>query len=117
VASVQAGADLTRGFAEAVAELEATGMSRKTIAEYVGVEPSTISRWVTGERSVPIEHLPKVDALCGQPLGHVLYLAGYIEPVDVPAAIAADPALTPRYKRELTGYYAFVRTLSADADR
>lgn len=105
---------LTHGFARAIAELEARGMDRRAIADALDVRQSTVSRWVNGERSVPVEKMPEVDQLCGQPLGHVLRLAGYVKNgVDLVAAIEAAPELGDPEREDLLVIYEVFRKRSA----
>lgn len=107
---------LTHGFARAIAELEARGMDRRAIATALGVRESTVSRWVTGDRSVSVEKLPEVDQLCGQPLGHVLRLAGYVKDgIDLVAAIEAAPELDEPNREDLLLVYEVFRRRSTPA--
>lgn len=99
-------ADLTRAFAAAVEELEGKGFDRKQIAARLHVEPPTVSRYVTGKNGVQVEHLPIIDAMCGERRGYVLRLAGFVEDdVDVRSALRTDPALDADERESLVRMY------------
>lgn len=72
-------------------------------------DQSTISKWKRGERPIPLDVLPVVDELCGQPLGYVLRLAGYVEAVDTRGAIMTDPHLQPAMREALATMYDGLR--------
>jgi len=73
---------------------EAAGVSQTQIAEALGVDQPRVSKWARGESEPALHQLPVIDALCGQPRGHVLRLAGYVDDgVDVIAAIHQDDRL------------------------
>lgn len=102
--------DLARGFAAALDELQSRGMERKRIAQVLDVTPSAMARWSSGERTIPVEKLPIVDALCGQPRGHVLRLAGYVsDSVDVVTVIRTDPQLDHDEQDALLSVYNVFR--------
>lgn len=85
---------------------EQAGVAQTQIAEALGVDQPTVSKWARGERPPPLWALPVVDALCGKPKGHVLRLAGYVEDdVTVETAIQSDPELEADDKGMLTRFY------------
>lgn len=79
------------------------GITQEEIAAELGIDQTTVSKWVQGQRWPPLDALPKIDRLCGKPRGHVLKLAGWVEDsdVDVIAAIKQDPALRDPIAREV----------------
>lgn len=90
----------------------AAGITQKQIAEAVERDQSTVSAWLSGENWAPLWALPIVDELCGQPRGHVLRIAAFVddEGVDVVAAINRDPDLDEDSKGAmLLSYRVFVR--------
>jgi transcriptional regulator with XRE-family HTH domain len=100
---------LIRAVAEAIGALRAKGMSTRQIATEFGVSDPTITRWENGDRAPRLDQLPVLDALCGKTRGYVLTLAGYVEPMDIEAAIESDPALTPFGRRTVAGFYRYTR--------
>lgn len=82
---------------------EAAGVTQKEIAAAAGVDQTTVSKWAKGQRWPPLNVLPIIDELCGQPRGHVLRLAGYVEDADgdVLAAIVQAAALTDEIDRQV----------------
>lgn len=96
---------------------ESAGLSQQALGERLGIDQSLISKYARGAVEPPLDLLPRVDHACGQPAGYVLRLAGYVTDCDVSAAIASDPSLTPRYRRELVHYYEYVRERSTQDAR
>lgn len=90
---------------------EVAGLTQEQLAERLGVHQTTVSKWLVGKAQPPLEHLPIVDALCGERRGHILRLAGFVDDgVDVVAAINQDPALDEDSKAAmLLSYRTFVR--------
>lgn len=110
---------LAHGFSAALEELHDQGIERKRIAQVLDVTPSAIARWATGERTIPVEKLPLVDQLCGQPRGHVLRLAGLVsDELDVASALRSDPHLDAEGRDLVSSLYAYCRRrhISEDAD-
>lgn len=82
------------------------------------VDQSLVSKWARGMARPSLEVLPDLDAVCGVPLGHILREAGFVADtatVTVEQAIKADPALTPRYRREVLSFLDYARVQSAEA--
>lgn len=84
---------------------------------WVKVDQSQISKWARGLFVPPLEVLPDVDAVCGQPIGHVLRLAGYVEDdgADVETAIRNDRRLTDERKLLLIDAYRGLAKLAPRA--
>lgn len=81
---------LTDAFRLACSE---AGVTQEQLAEQLGVHQTTVSSWLVGKAKPPLRHLPAIDALCGQPKGYILRLAGYVDDdLDVEAALAVDPS-------------------------
>lgn len=74
---------------------EAAGLSQVDIAEALGVDQPTVSKWARGMRRPPLDALPIVERMAGLRAGTILRRAGYVDdgPCDVLAAIDADPDL------------------------
>jgi transcriptional regulator with XRE-family HTH domain len=100
-----------------IRRLESQGWTTKQLAAQFEVTEPTVNRWKNGERTPRLEQLPTFDRLAGQPKGHVLRLAHYVDDggVDVIAAIEHAPDLTDLMDREaLAGLYEVFRRRSAD---
>lgn len=94
---------------------KAAGLRQVDIADALGVNQSSVSRWANGLEPIEIEYFPKIDELCGQPLGYLLDLAGYVsrDPLTVEEAIARDPNLTPDNRAFVLRVYRFATQDSA----
>lgn len=90
---------------------EAAGLSQQALGERLGIDQSLISKYARGAVEPPLELLPEVDRACGQPLGHVLRLAGYVDDTaaDVLAAIKADQTIREDAKVALVDFYRSFR--------
>lgn len=92
---------------------EAAGISQTQIADALpGIDQPAVSKWARGERPPPLWVLPAIDALCGQPKGHVLRLAGFVDDGnggDVLAAIAQDTHVRDEAKAGLVDLYRSFR--------
>lgn len=91
---------------------EVAGLTQEQLAERLGVHQTTVSKWLLGKAQPPLEHLPIVDALCGEPRGHILRLAGYVDDKsggDVLAAIAQDAHVRDDAKPGLVDLYRSFR--------
>jgi len=93
--------------------LDDAGLRQSDIADALGVDPATVSKWARGLQRIDLEYFPEIDRVCGQRRGYVLELAGFVDPPpsgDVRVAIAADPALDDEGKGALTVLYEVLRT-------
>lgn len=79
------------------------------MAEQLGVHQTTVSGWFVGKVQPPLRHLPAIDELCDQPKGYILRLAGYVDDIDIEAAIKADPRLSEDNRRAVLAFYRFCR--------
>lgn len=86
---------------------DAAGVTQEQVASELGVHQTTVSKWLVGKTWPPFDALPVIDALCRQPVGTVLRLAGYVEEVDVAGAIQADPRLNPNGRKVVLAFYEF----------
>lgn len=59
-------------------ERERAGWSLREFAERIGVEHSTLSRWISGERRPRAEMYPRIAEAVGLPVEVVMYEAGVI---------------------------------------
>lgn len=101
------------------ATYQAAGVSQVDIADALGTDQPTVSRWARGARRPPLDALPVIEQLCRVPKGTILRRAGYVEDVDdldVRAAIMADPRLPDIAKQMLADAYdSAVKRSVADA--
>ena len=89
------------------ATYEAAGVSQEQIADALGVDQPTVSRWARGMRRPPIDVLPVIEQLCNVRKGTILRRAGYVEDdgVDIAAAILADQRLPEVTRQVLADAY------------
>lgn len=86
---------------------EARGdMTQTTLADAVGVDQPTVSRWERDEQRPSLEQLAAVDAATGRRRGFVLIAAGLVEGVQsVEAALALDTSLDDEQRRFVLNAY------------
>lgn len=71
------------------------GYTQTQVAQKLGVQQNTISRWVNGENTPHLDDIKRLELAVGRPVGFVLRLAGYVEQeTDVSAAIELDDTLS-----------------------
>jgi transcriptional regulator with XRE-family HTH domain len=81
-------------------------MTQTTLADAVGVDQPTVSRWERDEQRPSLEQLAAVDAATGRRRGFVLIAAGLVEGVQsVEAALALDPSLDDEQRRFVLNAY------------
>jgi transcriptional regulator with XRE-family HTH domain len=81
-------------------------MTQETLADAIGVDQPSISRWERDEQRPSLEQIVAVEAATGRRRGFVLLAAGLIEGVpSVEAAIARDPELDAEQRRFVLNAY------------
>jgi len=82
------------------------GLDQRALAAGVGVDQSTISRWIRGETQPSFEKLMRLEVAAGRARGYVLRLAGMID-VEVNArhALDQDEALSDQARAILVAAY------------
>lgn len=81
-------------------------MTQTALADAVGVDQPTVSRWENDEQRPSLEQLAAVDAATGHRRGFTLIAAGVIEGVQsVEAAIILDPSLDEEQRRFVLAAY------------
>lgn len=81
-------------------------MTQAELADAVGVDQPTVSKWVKGSRRPSLEELSRIERACRVPLGFVLRAAGFVaDTLTVPDAIEADPMLPEPDKQLLLLIY------------
>ena len=96
-------------------------MSQSALAEHlrqrgVKADQSLVAKWCNGHKApAQITHYPIIEEICAVPRGTIFKLAGYVADVDSTpeAAIAADPRLTPRYRRDALSFLSYCLSQSA----
>lgn len=69
-------------------------MTQETLADAIGVDQPSVSRWERDEQRPSLEHLVAVEDATGRRRGFILIAAGLVDATpSVEAAIALDPAL------------------------
>lgn len=93
--------------------------SQAAVAREIGVNPSTVTRWVQGSYMPTFDDLASIERLADRPRGWILHAAGYIEDVrTVPEAIDMDAALTDSARRAMHGaYLAAIQASEAERSR
>jgi|1186.fasta_scaffold856051_2 transcriptional regulator with XRE-family HTH domain len=104
--------DVTGGMAQSpiheAIRAACAGIDQRDIAKAVGVEQSTISRWMRGATQPSFEKLKRLEDAAGRPRGFVLRLAGFIDEADgadARYAIHQDQALSVEAKSMLVAAY------------
>ena len=100
---------LSQAFREAY---ELAGISQQELSRRIGVDQTTISKYARGAVQPPLDLLPKVEAACGHPLGHILRRAGFVEEIDTRGAILADAHLSVESRQALVRSYDGLRALT-----
>lgn len=81
-------------------------MTQTTLADAVGVDQPTVSRWERDEQRPSLEQLAAVDAATGRQRGFVLIAAGLVQGVQsVEAALATDTTLDDEQRRFVLNAY------------
>ena len=81
-------------------------MTQTALADAVGVDQPTVSRWENDEQRPSLEQLAAVDAATGRHRGFVLLAAGLIDGVQsVEAALALDRGLDEEQRRFVLSVY------------
>lgn len=82
------------------------GVDQRALAAGVGVDQSTVSRWIRGETQPSFEKLMRLELAAGRPRGFVLRLAGMIDD-DASArhALDQDEALSDQARAILVAAY------------
>lgn len=94
--------------------VEKAGVSQIEIAERLGVDQPTVSRWVRGMRRPPLDILATIEDMAGVQKGTVLRVAGYVDDdLDVITAVNADPELSDAARKVVLGVYEGLRKMSA----
>jgi len=94
---------------------EAAGLRQEDIADALGVDQGTVSKWARGLQRIDLDYFPQIDQLCGHRKGYLLRLAGYVEddPADVRSALASDPTLDEVSRRVLLAAYMGAKKVPA----
>lgn len=98
------------------------GHNQEALAKAVGVDQTTISRWMRGETRPTLERLATLEEAAGRPRGFVLRAAGFIDDaVSARDALDLDEVLTPENRPVLLAAYDAAvilhRVQSSAADR
>jgi transcriptional regulator with XRE-family HTH domain len=99
---------------------EARGLSQRQLAKTIGVSPSSVSQWESGEMTPRPEHLAALEVeleleagTLTRPLGYLPGASDGLGRVSVLDALDADPKLTDRQRDALATIY---RELVGEAD-
>lgn len=57
------------------AEIAAAGMSQGKVASAVGIEPATLSRYMSGKRALPLQTFLDISSTLGVPAANLMRLA------------------------------------------
>lgn len=85
-------------------------LKQRELADALGIDQGTVSRWVTGKATPTVEDVVRIEDACNRPRGFVLRAAGYIsDGTTVLDAIEADHRLDDDARRILSGAYKAAR--------
>jgi len=96
---------------------EFAGLRQTDVADALGVDPATISKWSRGLQRIDLDYFPEIDKLCGQPRGWLLKQAGYVEDAElsVEQAIRSDPRLDDQGRTTLLHLYLVLTSPAAQS--
>ena len=81
-------------------------MTQTSLADAIGVDQPTVSRWERDEQRPSLEQLAAVDAATGRRRGFVLIAAGLVDGIaSVEAALALDAGLDDEQRRFVLNAY------------
>jgi transcriptional regulator with XRE-family HTH domain len=81
-------------------------ISQTKVAEAVGTDQPTVSRWESGEQWPSFEQVNRIEEFLGKPRGFLFIAAGYVDlPTSTLEQIRSDPALDPGFAEVLAVSY------------
>lgn len=93
---------------------ESYGLSQVQVADALGVEQTTVSKYARGTIAIPLEVLFALDRIVGQKPGYTLRAGGLIDDqavIDARTALLTDEALRPDHRRAIVEVYDGFRAL------
>lgn len=89
-------------------------ITQTALAEQLGVQQNTISRWVTGETTPSLDQIKALEVAAGRPVGFVLRQAGFVESSrTLENAVDSDPTLDEADRRLVRDAVDFARFRAA----
>lgn len=83
-------------------------MTRRELAERLGMSLSGVNSWAAGTRAPGLDDVARIEQACGRPRGWILSRAGYAPStvdIEVDEAIRADHMLSPQWRDVLVHLY------------
>ncbi len=93
-------------------------VTRRYLAETLGVSISAVNSWAAGSRAPSLEDIARLEEACRRPKGWVLARAGFAPnnlDTDLEAALRNDPTLAPAWRQILADAYVNARETSEPA--
>lgn len=84
-------------------QLKRRGITQNTLAERLGVTPSCLSQWLSGNREPPIGQLTAIIRFLGVDAGWLLYGAAHREYIDIDDAITVAQGFTDKARTRERG--------------
>src|SRR5690606_7530535 len=76
------------------------GLRQGDLADALGIDQGTVSRWTRGLQRIDLDYFPAIDKALGRPTGYLLRKAGYVaDSVDTLTSIDLDPRLDDEARR------------------
>lgn len=91
-------------------------VTRRHLAEALGVSISAVNSWAAGSRAPSLEDIARFEEVCHRPRGWILARAGYAPggvDTDLENALRTDPSISPAWREILADAYAQARESSA----
>lgn len=89
-------------------------VDQRVVAEAVGRDQGTISKWERGQASPTLEQILSIERALGVLAGSILRLAGYVDdPVNARQAIEADRSIPDEFKPTVLRIYDALATIPA----
>lgn len=98
------------------AELSERGWSTTVLAKKIGMNATSVQRWIRGESAIDFDQIVDVGDAFGMQRGRILRMAGIVvDPASTREWIEHDPALDQRARAMLLASYDTLASTSGEA--